>query len=57
MTYVEPEVVPDMQQRFLRIMKRHLRQDDVSLSDVDFIHKVMERFEYERRQPIIDVNE
>lgn len=52
-----PEPVPDMHQRFLRIMRRHLRQEDASLSDTDFIRKVMERFEYDRRQPIIDVNE
>jgi hypothetical protein len=46
-----------IEERFLRLMARHLRDSDASLSDADFIRKVMERFERERREPIIDVNE
>jgi hypothetical protein len=45
------------EERLLRILGRFLRDDDASLSDVDFIHIVLSRFERERREPIIDVNE
>jgi hypothetical protein len=46
-----------MEERLIRLLIRHTRDGDASLSDADFIRKVMERFERERREPIIDVNE
>jgi hypothetical protein len=46
-----------MEERLIRLLIRHTRDSDTSLSDADFIRKVMERFERERREPIIDVNE
>lgn len=44
-------------ERFLRIMARFLSEEDMSLSDADFVRKAVERFEKQRREPIIDVNE
>jgi hypothetical protein len=47
----------EIQIRFLRIIGRHLRYSDNDLNDTDFVRKVIERFERERKVPIIDVNE
>lgn len=44
-------------ERFERVMRRFLREEDDALSDADFINKVFERFQKQRREPIIDVNE
>lgn len=46
-----------MQDRVLRVLGRHFRIEDMQLSDADFVSKIYERFEKERREPIIDVNE
>jgi len=46
-----------LEERVLRILRRHMREDDMALSDVEFVRTVLARFERERAEPIIDVNE
>ena len=50
--------VQALRQRLLEILRRHIDPEtDVTLSDDDLVKQVMERYEYWRRQPVIDPNE
>ena len=47
----------ELWERFTKIIRRHLKDDDMILSDADLITVVFARFLRELHQPIIDVNE
>lgn len=47
----------ELWERFTKIIRRHLRDDDTILNDVDLITVVFARFMKDRARPIIDVNE
>ncbi len=44
-------------QRFMRIMTRHIRSDDITLKDDELVKEAFKRYLNDRKQPIIDVNE
>jgi len=46
-----------LEELLIRILRRHIRDDDADRSDAHFVQAVMTRFEKERRVPIIDPNE
>lgn len=45
------------EERLLRILGRHLRDEDWKLSDREFVLAVLTRFGKDQARPIIDVNE
>lgn len=50
----------DMMKQRMRLgalLYRHVHEDDVKLSDMDFLKVVWARVEKEREQPLIDPNE
>lgn len=48
----------DQRERYAKIMRRHIRQDDDHpLTDDAFVRKVMARYEAERGVPLVDPNE
>lgn len=47
----------NVEERLLRVLRRFIRNDDTALSDAEFVRTVYSRFEKERSEPIIDVNE
>ena len=44
-------------ERLHAILDRHVRQDDVALTDAQFIHALMVRFDRHMQAHIVDVNE
>lgn len=51
------ETANRLQQRFVEIMRRHIREDDAILSDDGLVRAVYSRYAHERGQPLIDPNE
>lgn len=43
--------------RLVRILKRHVRDEDANLTEDAFIRTVMARYAKERHAPLIDPNE
>ena len=47
----------EQRERYREIMRRHVRGEDESLNDTDFVDQVYKRYAYERQVPLIDPNE
>jgi hypothetical protein len=53
-SYLSREQVVD---RLTALLRRHVRAEDGVGSDDNLVRVVMARYEHERKQPIVDVNE
>jgi hypothetical protein len=43
--------------RLLDVLRRHVRVEDIALSDDDFVRTVFKRYAVEREWPLLDPNE
>lgn len=47
----------DLEKRLIALLKRHLREEDASLSDRDLVLRVQERYARYLKEEIVDVSE
>jgi len=57
MTEKPTPAVDEARTRFATVMYRHFRPEDAQLRPAELVYTVMARYERERQEPIIDVNE
>ena len=44
----------ELRDRLIRVLGRHVREEDTEKSDDDFVRELFKRYEYWRSQPLID---